>query len=82
MPVRPQYRSDPEAPGWPRASRRPTGRWAVWPEKVGARENYLHDHSLPPLVHAALVHSQFEAIHSLFGGDGRIGRLLITLEPP
>ena len=42
-------------------------------------ERYLHDESLPPLVQAALVHSQFEAIHPFVDGNGRVGRLLITL---
>ena len=30
---------------------------------LGAWEKFLHDDALPPLVHAALAHSQFEAIH-------------------
>src|SRR3989449_1580647 len=42
-------------------------------------ESFLHDRSLPPLVHAALVHAQFEAIHPFLDGNGRVGRLLITL---
>ncbi len=46
---------------------------------LGAWEHFLHDHSLPPLVHAALAHSQFEAIHPFLDGNGRVGRLLITL---
>ena len=42
-------------------------------------ERYLDDESLPPLVQAALVHSQFEGIHPFVDGNGRVGRLLITL---
>jgi len=48
-------------------------------ECLGAWELFLHDDSLPPLVHVALVHSQFEAIHPFLDGNGRVGRLLITL---
>lgn len=48
-------------------------------ECLGAWETFLHDETLPPLVHAALVHSQFEAIHPFLDGNGRVGRLLITL---
>jgi len=46
---------------------------------LGAWENFLHDRTLPPLVHAGLVHSQFEAIHPFLDGNGRIGRLLVIL---
>jgi len=46
---------------------------------LGAWETFLHDDTLPPLVHAALMHSQFEAIHPFLDGNGRVGRLLITL---
>ena len=46
---------------------------------LGAWERFLHDETLPPLVHAALIHSQFEAIHPFLDGNGRIGRLLIPL---
>jgi Fic family protein len=47
-------------------------------ECLGAWETFLHDDSLPPLVHAALAHSQFEAIHPFLDGNSRVGRLLIT----
>jgi cell filamentation protein, protein adenylyltransferase len=44
-------------------------------------ENFLHDdrHKLPVLVEAGLVHVQFESIHPFLDGNGRVGRLLITL---
>lgn len=48
-------------------------------DHLGRWENFLHDESVPPLVHAALMHYQFEAIHPFIDGNGRVGRLLITL---
>ncbi|MFQ5495737.1 MAG: Fic family protein [Phycisphaerae bacterium] len=54
------------------------------PEKVSEAlatlERWLHsDDPLPPLVRAGLAHVQFETIHPFLDGNGRIGRLLITL---
>ena len=48
-------------------------------ECLGEWETFLHDRTMPALVHAALVHYQFEAIHPFLDGNGRVGRLLITL---
>lgn len=47
---------------------------------LDAFEKYLHaDDGNPPLVRLALLHQHFEAIHPFLDGNGRIGRLLITL---
>lgn len=47
---------------------------------LDAFEKYLHqENDYPPLVRLALIHYQFEAIHPFIDGNGRIGRLLISL---
>lgn len=43
-------------------------------------EQFLHDReAFPDLVQCAIMHEQFEAIHPFLDGNGRVGRLLITL---
>ena len=49
-------------------------------EVLGAFEKYMHAaDSLPALVRSGLLHVQFETIHPYLDGNGRIGRLLVTL---
>ncbi len=50
------------------------------PNALTALERWIHeDDPLPPLVRAGIAHAQFETIHPFLDGNGRIGRLLITL---
>ncbi len=43
-------------------------------------EKFLHErHTLPDLVQCALMHAHFETLHPFADGNGRVGRLLITL---
>jgi Fic family protein len=51
------------------------------PDAMAALERFLHgeDDGLPVIVRAGLAHVQFETIHPFLDGNGRVGRLLITL---
>jgi Fic family protein len=49
-------------------------------EALGAWEVFLHQRGTQPdLIQCALMHEHFEAIHPFLDGNGRVGRLLITL---
>ncbi len=86
-------RGDNKSPGefrrsqvWVGGSRPGTAHFVPAPthaiqDCMGELERFLHAEKsiLPPLVRAGITHVQFETIHPFLDGNGRVGRLLITL---
>lgn len=73
-----EFRSIQNQIGWPARFVPPPPQNLT--ETLDAFEKYLHsDDCFDPLVRAFLVHYQFETIHPFRDGNGRVGRLLLSL---
>jgi Fic family protein len=78
-----EFRRDQNWLGGPRPSvaRFVPPPWQEVVPAMAALEKFIHDQPQPTpvLIKAALAHAQFETIHPFLDGNGRVGRLLITL---
>lgn len=84
-------RGSKQAPGefrrtqnWIGGSRPGTARFVPPPPHelmrvLGELELFINDEHTTPIVKAGLAHAQFESIHPFLDGNGRVGRMLITL---
>ncbi len=48
-------------------------------EAMSNWERFIHVHALDRLVHIAILHAEFEALHPFLDGNGRLGRMLVPL---
>lgn len=49
------------------------------PEAMSRWERFIHEEPSDRLIHLALLHAEFEALHPFLDGNGRLGRMLIPL---
>lgn len=51
----------------------------ILPDALGELEKFIQNRSILPVLQAGIIHAQFETLHPFLDGNGRTGRLLITL---